>query len=262
MEILIVLLIMAVWLAAILFAVRGAKRKEKRVEGSSLLPVAPAYGGDVRVVDGREILFLERAGFRATLDVPWPGTACFTAVPQGRFAGHLHVAPETLAGSMSRLFGGQDLDVGDREFDALYVVRARPPEFARAALVPDVRGLIRSLGWQGEVRLSVSPSRLELRFTLGSNEPVGRAAFDKLVSCGLQIAEAIPRVEPGIVVIETKLQVSGTACQICGTPLEGALVECTRCTTLHHADCWEYNGRCSTFACGSLASRKAELRGR
>jgi hypothetical protein len=39
-------------------------------------------------------------------------------------------------------------------------------------------------------------------------------------------------------------------CRICGHPLEGSLVQCGRCLTPHHADCFRYNGRCSVYACG------------
>ena len=40
-------------------------------------------------------------------------------------------------------------------------------------------------------------------------------------------------------------------CVICGTAIEQKAVSCVNCDTVHHADCWEYNGACATFACGS-----------
>ena len=39
-------------------------------------------------------------------------------------------------------------------------------------------------------------------------------------------------------------------CPICGDPIESQLVTCVSCKTPHHRDCWDYNGRCATFACG------------
>ena len=47
-------------------------------------------------------------------------------------------------------------------------------------------------------------------------------------------------------------------CQVCGSELGGNVVKCRRCGTPHHADCWKYTGRCSTFGCGSTKSRKAK----
>jgi hypothetical protein len=40
-------------------------------------------------------------------------------------------------------------------------------------------------------------------------------------------------------------------CEVCGTELsKGRVVRCARCRTPHHEECWEFNGACSTFACG------------
>lgn len=49
---------------------------------------------------------------------------------------------------------------------------------------------------------------------------------------------------------------SGTECQICGTALQGDLVSCRDCSTLHHGDCWTYSGGCSTYGCPSALSRR------
>jgi hypothetical protein len=38
-------------------------------------------------------------------------------------------------------------------------------------------------------------------------------------------------------------------CQICGEEIIDNAVECRRCQTPHHHDCWEYFGRCSTYGC-------------
>lgn len=38
-------------------------------------------------------------------------------------------------------------------------------------------------------------------------------------------------------------------CQVCGDPMRENIVGCARCSTIHHKDCFEYNGKCSTFGC-------------
>lgn len=48
--------------------------------------------------------------------------------------------------------------------------------------------------------------------------------------------------------------VSGGVCQVCGAELGGQRVNCSRCSTPHHADCWEYAGVCSTYGCGSKSA--------
>jgi hypothetical protein len=41
-------------------------------------------------------------------------------------------------------------------------------------------------------------------------------------------------------------------CQVCGVPVtRGTAVFCASCWTPHHRVCFEYVGRCSTYACGS-----------
>lgn len=46
----------------------------------------------------------------------------------------------------------------------------------------------------------------------------------------------------------------GGACRVCGTGLATQVVGCPRCDTPHHADCWDYAGGCSTYACGMKAT--------
>lgn len=49
-------------------------------------------------------------------------------------------------------------------------------------------------------------------------------------------------------------------CPFCGAPIVGAdAVACAACETLHHGDCWSSHGSCTTYACGSTASREVLL---
>jgi len=38
-------------------------------------------------------------------------------------------------------------------------------------------------------------------------------------------------------------------CPICSDDVMHEMVVCKRCKTPHCAECWEYNGKCATFAC-------------
>jgi peroxiredoxin len=43
---------------------------------------------------------------------------------------------------------------------------------------------------------------------------------------------------------------STTICKVCGCKiLDTPVVNCSKCETPHHTDCWEYNTGCSVFAC-------------
>jgi hypothetical protein len=54
----------------------------------------------------------------------------------------------------------------------------------------------------------------------------------------------------------TSFSDSETYCQICGDLIGQDYVICTVCEIPHHQDCWEYNGRCSTFGCPSHSFKK------
>jgi hypothetical protein len=65
----------------------------------------------------------------------------------------------------------------------------------------------------------------------------------------------------GIEILEEPVQADGqsSVCQICDSAIDPeARVVCRRCNTPHHQDCWEWNGQCSTYACGEkrFASKK------
>jgi hypothetical protein len=40
-------------------------------------------------------------------------------------------------------------------------------------------------------------------------------------------------------------------CGVCGQSVYFNKVLCSSCDTPHHLDCWEYNGVCSVYGCGS-----------
>ncbi len=49
-------------------------------------------------------------------------------------------------------------------------------------------------------------------------------------------------------------------CQVCGKKITAEeredWVACLKCGTRHHADCWAYTEKCSTYACGSRRSER------
>lgn len=46
-------------------------------------------------------------------------------------------------------------------------------------------------------------------------------------------------------------------CLVCGHALKRPIRKCPSCDTLHHFECWDYNGGCAVFACGGLKAAPA-----
>lgn len=61
-----------------------------------------------------------------------------------------------------------------------------------------------------------------------------------------------------IEVLEVHLPEELARCRVCGERILLDKIECRRCDTPHHKDCWDYNGRCSTYACGETRYRTSQ----
>jgi hypothetical protein len=49
----------------------------------------------------------------------------------------------------------------------------------------------------------------------------------------------------------------GSQCQVCGSPLTRNVVSSAGCATLHHQECWDYVGGCSTYGCARGGRRRS-----
>jgi len=152
--------------------------------------------------------------------------------------GALKVCQEGVLESIVKLFGSQDLAVGDAPFDALYVVKASPESLARRALVPAVIRLVRDLGACG-IMIDLSRERLVVR----TSGDVSESSVRGVVELAGKLVDALGGA--------AEVFWDGTGrCLVCGTALAERRVACADCATPHHRECWEFAGGCSTYACG------------
>lgn len=169
----------------------------------------------------------------------------------GRSPGTLHILPDGFGQSFLKLFGAQDLEVGDRAFDAAYVVKAKPESLAAQVFSPDrrrqVMASVRRLAGFRHPTISLNHQSLtvEVReylldverlwwLKITAEEFLGYL-FGTPSSAGIQFGEV--RVA------------AGGVCPVCGTPMTDLVVRCESCRTPHHSECWQYMSRCSTYAC-------------
>ena len=196
---------------------------------------------------------------QASIEIPNPlsqdGRGLATRVVvnmRGSSQGVLKIYPEGFATSISKFFGAQDIRIGDRTFDALYVVKARPESLAHALFREDRRPrvieAVRAIGMWINPLIDLSRERLcvQVGELLSSLESLRR-----LVHAASDLTGFLLDVDPsGSIFWQVSTELSGGLCPVCGSLMKASLVRCATCRTPHHRECWDYVGSCSTYACG------------
>jgi hypothetical protein len=201
-------------------------------------------------------LRFSRRGFEARVDFPAMGQIDILFDTRDLAVESIQLQPAGLWHDVKDLFGRKDFQIGDAEFDSLFEIHASESEFAPRILCPELRKVLRSALIFGNFMWRLSPAGFLLRV---KGLPVNRTELDRWLVVAFQLLDAIPgsdgkgRVTLGVV----RMKIDADAkCRVCGAPLDqGGVVKCVKCSTPHHQDCWEFNGRCSTFACGETRSR-------
>jgi len=150
-----------------------------------------------------------------------------------------------------------DIRIGDDEFDRRYVVKANDATFAREYLDGAARQVLedlRNLLGNDRILVSLNSSRLMVRKESVVADADDLSMFADL-ACRLQDRiELFWQRASGIEILDEPAAAadgSSPTCQICGSEIGPEVrVNCRRCGTPHHKDCWEFNGQCSTYACG------------
>jgi hypothetical protein len=206
-------------------------------------------------------------GARALLSVYESGdsngtlhTQLTTTVPEG-WPYRLEVFPQRSPALESL----GDIRIGDAEFDGRYVIKSNDEKFAREFLDGAARQVmedLRNLLGNDKILVSLNSSRLMVRkeSVIASSDDLG--VFADLAGRLHDKIEHLWQRASGIEILDAPdgaTDAERPRCQICGSEIaEDARVNCRRCGTPHHKDCWEFNGQCSTYACGEkrYASKK------
>ncbi len=164
-----------------------------------------------------------------------------------RAPGLLRLRHEGFMGSVRKLFGGQDIQVGDAAFDGVFQVEATPESFARQALTREARTAL--LGWSPQVVFDVQRERILLR--VGRYLPRDESFLGQFVADARTLLGAVQsQGERATGVVITSMTTAGGDCPTCGVALDGPSPACAKCGARQHADCWQYMGMCATYACG------------
>jgi hypothetical protein len=156
-----------------------------------------------------------------------------------------------------------DIRVGEAGFDARYVVKSNDERFAREFLDGAARQTLedlRDLLGNDRILVSLNPSRLMVRKESVIDSPEALHAMADLAGRLHDRIDVFWQRASGIEILDEPpgpADAKETVCPICGSAIAPeARVVCRRCGTPHHEDCWEFNGRCSTYACGEKRADK------
>jgi hypothetical protein len=253
-SVVIVVAVIAGVIAAIVTGSKRAERSRTNVE-RALMPFAG------RLIEaslfGRTGAEFEMDGVAGTMTWHFgsKNNPAFTQVEFNHHAaGLLRVRHEGFLGTIRKLFGATDVQIGDATFDAAFQVEATPESFAREVLAAGAREAL--LRWSPIVVFDVQRARVLLR--VGRVLTTDEAALDAFLETARVLLKSLrPPAERTTGVEIVGMTTSGGECPTCGAALEGAVAECGKCGTRQHADCWEYMGVCATYGCGGAKKRIA-----
>ena len=170
---------------------------------------------------------------------------------RGRSPGMLKIAPPGAASRIARMFGNQDIVIGDDAFDDHFIIMANPESLAHRVFAPERRArmiaAVRRMGnWQAPF-IDLTAEKLSVGVLADVEDRRGR---ENLLATARDFVEVLLEIGPvtEIVWLDSS-RVSGGQCQVCGTEMRERIVFCAKCRTPHHEECWRYAGECSTYAC-------------
>lgn len=169
----------------------------------------------------------------------------------------IHVAPAGFWHDLKHLFGITDYQTGDKAFDKDFEIHVSSADFAARVLRKPLRSVLRTARDSGKFLWRLSPAGFLYRVV---GWPPDRYELHRRLLTAFQLLEALPGVaakDRPKAAEAPPLIFEDAACRVChGSLVQGKVVRCAKCTTPHHRDCWDFNGRCSTFGCGETRTKR------
>jgi hypothetical protein len=145
----------------------------------------------------------------------------------------------------------KDIKIGNARFDAAWFVTSRPESLAHRIFAEDRRPEVISSARliEGYRKPSIEITRDSL--TVKVDQLLTREAdILAIAGCATAFVGYLLRLGPeeGIAWLGAGGEDPGL-CPVCAAELADGVVQCDKCRTPHHRECWTYVGQCSTYAC-------------
>ena len=159
---------------------------------------------------------------------------------------------------VSRWFALPQVKHGSNEFRERFYIFGRDVNSISEVITPSVQqGIMQLASGNSEITellasdyfdLALSRGRLKFEKSVNKCTPL---LVERYVRCCLHIYDqlVIGEVE-GLEFVEDELTIiESLVCPICSGKIADDLVICSSCKSPHCRECWQYNGKCATFAC-------------
>lgn len=174
----------------------------------------------------------------------------------------LRLAPQGVLAGVRKMFGAQDIIIGDRAFDDAFLIQGPDEDWVRGRLGPEARELLMAMRRHGAglylfhqpgVRVDFSPAGLIVRWrgNFVSNPAVLEEAAD--------LADAFFRDLAGLgaaPAISVQEVLRDKKCPVCLDAVSDKARSCNSCGAHYHDECWRYLNGCAVFGCKKMYRRQ------
>ena len=147
----------------------------------------------------------------------------------------------------------QDIKIGRKTFDKLFIVQGTSRKSVRALLTPRVCNQIRQYRGlaHNRVEINIVGGEITLCGTATRRLEINqiKAIIRNLVSIHQLMLRSVPQMHT---VEITYVQRPESTCMVCGDSVKRPQgIQCVACHSRYHEDCWNYMGKCSIYGCRS-----------
>jgi hypothetical protein len=159
----------------------------------------------------------------------------------------VRVYPERLFSKIGKFLGGQDIQLGDVNFDDKFMIKGSDDARVKDFLNPDVRQAVfelRSMTMNDHIEISTESTAFRIQKLSWLHAP---DLLMNLVTLGEQVFDGYLTAATGAPTppAEAKTELY---CAICNDVITGSMHTCPECGAPHHPECYQLNdgcGKCS-----------------
>ena len=158
---------------------------------------------------------------------------------------NVRVYPERLFSKIGKFLGGQDIQLGDENFDDKFMIKGSDAARVKDFLSPDVRQAIfelRALTMNDHIDISTESTAIRIQKLSWLHAP---DLLMSLVTLGQQVFDGYLTAATGAPVLPTEAKTE-IYCAVCRDVISGSMHTCPNCSSPHHPECYQLNDGCGS----------------